>query len=82
MFTSARISSLCQIRFLCLFYFGIFKFKDDEIFDLGKKVATWAFDYGWDNDKEKAPNGGILYFAQKVTIILKSMLFSFFKGIF
>ena len=36
--------------------------KDDEIFKLGQKVSTWAFDYGWDNDEEKAPNGGILYF--------------------
>ena len=38
------------------------KFKDDETFELGKQVATWAFDYGWDNNEEKAPNGGILYF--------------------
>ena len=29
---------------------------------MGKQVATWAFDYGWDKNEEKAPNGGILYF--------------------
>ena len=36
--------------------------KSDDLFKLGQSVATWAFDYGWDSDEEKAPNGGILYF--------------------